>query len=278
MRMHRRCRLLTAGAVIWLFIAAGSAIAGDGPLPFIPGEKLTFELRWGFIPAGSAVLRVMPMTTIQGEPAYHFVMEARTNSIVDAFYKYRSRIDAYASLDMRRSLRYRKVSTVYSTRKEVNVSFNWDRMEAHYQRTKTEPDRKPKIDRDRRTELLPGTFDPLSAFYYARMQAMRTDKFFECPVTDGKKCVIARASVLRKELLSLDGKQLSTFLIEPELTQVEGVFEKSDDARVHIWISADFHQIPVRLQSKVVVGSFTGDLIEAVGLRPASPATVSLRD
>lgn len=278
MRIVRIGRLLTAAAAFWLLATAGPGAAEPLDVPFVPGETLTFELRWGFIPAGSAVLRVLPIETLQGEPVYHFVMEARTNSFVDAFYKYRSRIDAYASLDMERTIRYRKVSTVYSTRKAITVTFDWNRMEARYLREKTEPGKTPKIDRDYRTELLPGTFDPLSAFYFTRLMNFRENGSVERPVTDGKKCVIARASVIRKEKVTVDGKSCPTFLIEPELKHVEGVFEKSDDARVHIWVSADSHQIPVRLESKVVVGSFTGELIQARGLRRISPATALFAD
>jgi len=278
MRINRVCRWLTAVIALWLFIPAGYAAAEHPAVPFVPGETLTFKLRWGFIPAGSAVLRVLPMETLHGKPVYHFVMEARTNAFVDGFYKYRSRIDAYASPDMRRTLQYKKVTTVYSTRKEINVSFDWDRMEAHYVRETTEPGGRPEIDRDRRTELMPGTFDPLSVFYYARMLAFREKDRFERPVTDGKKCVIAQANVIKQEKLTIDGKPYPAFLIEPELKHVEGVFEKSDDAQVHIWISADSHQIPIRLKSKVVIGSFTGELTQAEGLRRSSPATALITD
>lgn len=278
MRMNRFCRWLAAAAVFWVLASAEYVAAQDTSVPFVPGETLTFELRWGFIPAGTAVLRVMPLETLDGKPVYHFVLEARTNSFVDGFYKYRSRIDAYASVDMRRSIRYKKVSTVYSTRKETTVRFDWNRMEARYLRETTEPGKPPEIDRDYRTELLPGTFDPLSAFYYTRMLAFREKDVFERPVTDGKKCVIARANVIKQEKLTIDGKRFPTFVIEPELQHVEGVFEKSDDARVQIWVSADSHQIPVRLESKVVIGSFTGELTQALGLRRTSPETAYFSD
>jgi hypothetical protein len=278
MRMERICRWLTAAVFLWFLVPATPAAAEPETIPFVPGETLTFELRWGFIPAGTAVLRIMPIETVDGEPVYHFVMEARTNSLVDAFYKYRSRIDAYASLDMSRSIRYQKITTVYSTRKAITVTFDWSRMKARYLRETTEPGQEPEIDRDRRTDLLPGTFDPLSAFYFSRMHTFCENGSFERPVTDGKKCVIAKANVIKKERLTVDGKSFPTFLIEPELKHIEGVFEKSDDARVQIWVSADAHQIPVRLESEVIIGSFTGELKKAHGLRRDSPATAFLSE
>ena len=55
MRMERICRWLTAAVVFWFLAPAVPAAAEPETIPFVPGETLTFELRWGFIPAGTAV-------------------------------------------------------------------------------------------------------------------------------------------------------------------------------------------------------------------------------
>ncbi len=80
--------------------------AAEIDFPFYPGEKLTFQLRWSLIPAGKAVLEVLPMETINGIKSYHFVMTAKTNSFVDVFYKFRTRIDAYTDIKMTCTLGY----------------------------------------------------------------------------------------------------------------------------------------------------------------------------
>ena len=59
--------------------------------PFVPGEKLTFVLKWGKIPAGKATLEVQAIEALNGETAYRFVMTARTNAFVDIFFKVRKR-------------------------------------------------------------------------------------------------------------------------------------------------------------------------------------------
>ncbi|MBW1778100.1 MAG: DUF3108 domain-containing protein, partial [Deltaproteobacteria bacterium] len=56
-------------------------------MPFSPGERLTFRLKWGFIPVGEAVLEVNPVTTFNGLPSYHFSVSAKSNAFVDIFYK-----------------------------------------------------------------------------------------------------------------------------------------------------------------------------------------------
>ena len=61
------------------------------------------------------------------------------------------------------------------------------------------------------------------------------------------------------------GKSYDAFLIIPDLKHVGGVFKESEKAKMQIWVTADSRQIPVRLKSKVVVGSFVGDLVKIEG-------------
>jgi hypothetical protein len=53
-----------------------------------------------------------------------------------------------------------------------------------------------------------------------------------------------------------------TWLIEPDIKDVGGVFEKSKNAKIQIWITNDERRIPVLLRSKVIVGSFYAELIK----------------
>ena len=110
---------------------------------------------------------------------------------------------------------------------------------------------------------MPGAFDPLSVFYFTRQLDVGPGAPIERPVSDGKKCVLATAMILRRETLHLNGKEYDTYLVEPNLKHVGGVFEKSKDAKIHIWVTADERRLLVKIRSKVVVGYFTGELITA---------------
>jgi len=44
------------------------------------------------------------------------------------------------------------------------------------------------------------------------------------------------------------------------------VFEKSKNAKIQVWVTADKRRMPVKIKSKVVVGSFVGELVSATGL------------
>jgi Protein of unknown function (DUF3108) len=252
----RICRSLKAGLLLIIILGWQMlCFAQDGTMPFYPGEKLTFQLKWGFIPAGEAVLEVCPITTIEGTPAYHFVMTARTNAFLDLFYKVRDRIDAYTDLDVTHSLVFRQRQEEGHTRRNIAVDYNWKDGEATCTH---DEEKKPAIS------LLPGCFDPLTIFYYARTQALKVNGTLERPVSDGKKCVLGRAMVKKRERLSVKGKDYDTFLIEPSIKEVGGVFKKSKNASIKVWVTADERHIPVRVKSKVAVGSFVGELEKVV--------------
>ncbi len=263
--LNRTIFIVSLTALIFSF-AAVNAAAGENQPAFFPGERLKFKLKWGFIPAGEAVLEVMPVETINGVKAYHFVMKARTNSFIDKIYKYRSRIDAYADLEMTHSLMYLKKTEEGKSTKEVQVQFDWEKNEAHYRRIKIKPGRTPKISkRDQRTALLPGSFDPLTVFYYTRQAKLGNNSLLEYPVTDGRRCVVARADIVKKVKIKVNGTNYDTFLVQPDLKHLEGVFKKSKNSKIHIWVTADGRRVPVKIKSKVFVGSFTGELVSIEG-------------
>jgi hypothetical protein len=232
--------------------------AGEKDFPFYPGEKLTFQLKWAIIPAGEGVLEVLPMETIDGVKAYHFLLTAKSNAFIDAIYKVRDRIDAYANTEMTHSILYKKKQDEGKTHRDVVVNFDWQNNKAQYTNFK---DKRPPID------ILSGSFDPLSAFYFVRLFDFQEKSKIERPVTDGKKCIIGKLSVVKRETLKLKSGTYDTYLIEPELKHIGGVFEKSKNAKIQLWVTADKRRIPVKIKSKVVVGSFVGELVSATGLK-----------
>jgi hypothetical protein len=240
--------------IIVLLLITGLPVnlnARESPFPFRPGERMVFGVRWAFIPAGEGILEVKPMEDFQGIPSYHFVFTARTNEFVDLIYKVRDRVDSWVDSGMTRSLRYKKRHQARS-KKEVTVRFDWDQRLAQYSLfdEKQEP-----------IPVRPGTFDPLSVFFAFRLYDPNTLKEIRIPVTDGKKCIPGGARVIRREQVDADGTTYDTFLVEPDLEHIGGVFKKSPNAKLKIWVTADHRHIPVRIESKVAVGSFVAELL-----------------
>ena len=66
---------------------------------------------------------------------------------------------------------------------------------------------------------------------------------------------------MRRETVEVPAGSFDTWLLEPSLEHVGGVFKKSPNARMRIWITADQRRILVKLSSKVIVGHFTAELL-----------------
>lgn len=234
-----------------VFVLCQVLYADVTAFPFIPGEKLTFRVRWAFITAGEAILEVRPLDTVKGIRAYHFVLTARTHPVVDLIYKVRDRIEGYTDDKMTRSVLYKETKEGKS-KKKVFVNFDWQKGEA--QRITDGKIAAP-------ITLMPGAFDMLSIYYAFRTHELKVGMEFAMPVTDGEKCVMGKAKVIRRENMKVPNGTYDAFLVEPDLEHIGGVFKRSKDAKIQIWVTADHRKIPVVLKSKVAVGSFVAKLI-----------------
>ena len=241
-----------------VLVPAALSFGSTQTLPFIPGEKLTFELRWENIPAGQAVFEVRPVKEHNGEPVHHFVLTASTNSTIDVFYKVRDKFESYTDLEMRNFILFKKKQREGSYKKDALAEFDGVTGQVRY--TLRGESKKP-------LEGVPaGTFDPLSAFYFIRMMDLKPGSSMERPITDGSKKFMGRIKVVGREMLTLESGTYDTFVVEPETTHIGGVFQESKNPKLRFWITADERRIPVRIKSKVVVGHFIVDLVAVEGI------------
>lgn len=238
-----------------LFFFPGLGRAEDHH-PFQPGEKMHFVLKYGLIPAGSATLEVQDMKVIQGIEAYHFVLTARSNSFIDLFFKVRDRIDSYADTEMNHSLYYKKDQKEGKTRRNIKVDFDWQNNKSTY----VNFDSEPKV-----INLLPGTFDPLSVFYFTRLLDFSEKDQFEHPVTDGEKNLMGVLRVIGTETIKVPAGIYDTVVLEPDLNKIEGVFSKKQRAKIKLWVTNDDRRLLVQMESEAVVGSFIGELVGVEG-------------
>jgi len=242
-------------AILMVWAGVQEVPAEEVPMPFKSGEKLTFDITWGGIPVGEAVLEVHPKENINGKEAHHFVLKAKTVGFVDLFFKVRNRIDAYTDLGMTRSVFF-KNELSGKHKRSVTIDFDWDNARIQRQDSKAEW---------KALYALPGSFDPLSVFYFTRIQDLKEKTAYERPVTDGKKNVIGRMKIVRRETIEVGGKKYDTFLLEPDTKHIGGVFKDSKNPKIQLWMTADKRRLLVKARSEVVVGSFVGELISAEG-------------
>ena len=247
-------RPFLAGLLCAPFLGARAATNDAEPrrAAFEVGEKLTYSLGWQFIVAGHATLEVLPDEDWEDRKARSFQMTAKTGKVADALFKVRDTLSSLAEHDVSRSLGYSKIQREGNTKRDVSVDFDWENLNAHYFEA---------LGGDTRvTPILENTLDPLSAFYFIRNQTFDVGSVIEGPMTDGKRCKIAKIEVVQRKTIKVNGKKHDAFKLIPDIQDVGGVFEKSEDAKLEIWCTADHRHIPVLLKSKVFVGSFKAEL------------------
>jgi len=234
-----------------LFFSTPFSSAGGKMLPFSVGEEIQYTVRWEMIRAGKAKVKILPFTTLKGEKVYHFLLEVKSSRYIDMFYKIRDRLEGFADLELSRSLLHKKTQSGKDKR-QVIVKFNWKKKTATYSDfgDKREP-----------IEIPLETVDPVSAFYRMRTLNFKTDQNLSFPVSDGKKCFIQKGEVIKKEKISLPSGTFDTYLIVLNVNHFSGVFKKSENPTVKLWVTADDRKIPVRIKVKVFIGSVIFDLV-----------------
>ena len=234
-------------AVLLVMGAAGRAQT----LPFQPGEKFYYEVRWETVPVARVSLEVGPFEYVRGEEAFHFVFRARTYPAVEILFPVDGYIEAFTDRDLTRSLKLQKDMREGRSQRIFQVDFDWERNIATYTSQRK---------RKRRIPLPEGTLDMLSILYYACSLPLETGLEVSRPLNSGKKTLLAKASVVRRETILVDGRLWPAFLINPDIREAGGVFAESKAPELTLWISADERRIPLKVVSKVWLGAFIIEL------------------
>ncbi len=245
--------LLTGG-----FIYIPGAVAGLGSetragrtdLPFSPGEVILYDVRWQQYWAGEASIRVLPTAQVKGAPAHHFEMVLKTNKFLDKFFKVREKIQGFAATDFSGSVAY-EYRAVGKKKKDIRLEFFPQNHTVVY--SNFDEIRDP-------IEIPDHCFDPLSSYFKLRTLELTEGQPLAFPVTDRKKFFSQKGELIGSEQITLKSGIYDTLVVVPYVTHFSGVFEKSKDPTVRVWISKDEKQIPIRIRIRVVVGSIYIDL------------------
>jgi len=231
---------------------APTAAAAPRDTPLRVGERLAYSLSWGMFTVGMLTLQVAGPAEAAGQPALHFVMEARTNSFGDKIYRVRNRSDSWLSPDMARTVAFTQRQEEGRTKRNLVLAFDWPGRQVT----------RHSDDRARRPVALEAdTFDPLGMLFALRALADFTQPSFSAPVTDGKRLSHGEVTIVKRERIKIQGKTWDAILVEPDMRGVGGVFEKSQGAKLQVWFSDDARRLPLKISSSVAVGRFTAELL-----------------
>ena len=231
------------------------------PLPFGPGERVDFRITYAHLLAGRAWVSVLPGEP-EGRPVLRFVAEARSQGFFAWLFRFRvdDRTVATWEPESGCSLAIEKRLSEGRAVREQSITFDREQGVALV----TDPKLK-----DARFAVGPCVLDVLSAFFVTRLRGVPETGELTLPVFDNGKHYQLGVRFLGRERLDLPGPlglKAATIVVEPSLLEGTGLFVKQ--GRLKIWLTDDARRIPVRMRSKVAIGSVSADL-EAY--TPASP-------
>jgi hypothetical protein len=216
------------------------------------GERLVFDVNYGLITAGEAIMQIPAYDSISGRKCYR--VEFAVNSLPSFSWIY-------------------KVEDRYLTFIDVETIAPW-RFEQHIREGSYRRDFVAEFDQVRRLAITPDSVyqvpeyvhDIMSAFYYARTidysgfqpgQGVTLYNFYK----DKSHELFVR--FLGRQELEVEAGTFRTIVVEPLVT--EGGLFKSE-GRVVVWLTDDERKMPVRVNTKVIIGSIDSELREYSGL------------
>jgi hypothetical protein len=221
---------------------------------FMVGEKLVFDVSYGMITAGEATLAIPEAVPVDGRETY--AVEVRVNSLPSFswIYKvediYRSFIDTQSIAPLRFEQRIREGT--YS--RDFVAEFDQAR---HRVRT----------NEGKEFEIPPYVHDIMSAFYYVRtidLSGRNTGDTINLQNFYKDKTHDLAVRILGRQELDVAAGKFNAIVLEP-MVREGGLFKS--EGRIVVWLSDDDLKIPLRINSKVVIGSIDTELREYSGLR-----------
>jgi hypothetical protein len=248
---------LTAFLALFAASATAAGQTGHAPAPFHPGERMEYAVSYGRIPAGELTIRVAGLETYEGRSVYHLVSEAKSNRAVSLLYELASQEESWLDAAGLYSLRYRRVSTENDKTREKDVRFDQQR----HLRIESDGETKPAS---------PRAVDQLAMIYYLRTLSVAPGKTFVLQNQADPDDNPLTVRILKRERIKVPAGSFDTWVVDIEVKTDSGVFKKGGENRV--WVTADERRVPVKISSKVGIGSFAAELVDYSRGQPVDSA------
>ena len=220
---------------------------------FQVGEKLTFDVKYGFVTAGIATMAVPQMRRISGREAYHVTFEVNSVPSFDWIYKVRDRYETYIDAKGLFPWRFEQHIREGGYSRDFSAFFDQRRGEAKTSEGEYEI---PKYVND-----IVSAFYLARTFDYSKMKIndrIHLKNFYKDKVYD------LDVRYLGKETVDVSAGTFDCIVVEP-LVQEGGLFKS--EGSIIVWLTDDALKIPVKVKTKVVIGSIDAELTGYEGLK-----------
>ena len=253
-------------------VAGWRGARADGPqtkaLRYVPnesfglGETLNYDVSYGFLTAGRATMAIDPALQFMNDhKCFHVAFDVASLSSFDWLYKVRDHYDTYIDIDGIYPVRFEQHIREGKYKRDFSATFD---QTAHTVSTT-----------DNSTYQVPEfVHDILSAYYFVRtldLKSMHKDDVVHLSNFYKNKTHELDVRILGRQQVEVEAGTFKCVVIEP-LVKEGGLFKS--EGRIVIWLSDDDRKIPVKVSTKVVIGSIDAVLTSYSGTRGPVAARV----
>ncbi len=229
------------------------------------GERLDYNVQYMGITGGKASFTIgTDAVQVQGHSCYDVRFDVASLESLDWLYRVRDRYRTYIDVGGLYPLKFEQRIREGNYRRDYTATFD---QVAH-----------KAVTSEGTFDVPAFVHDIVSAFYYVRTfdlkryrkgQSITLQNFF------GKKTHDLEVKVLGRQRVTVEAGVFDCVVIEP-LVQEGGLFKS--DGRIMIWLSDDDRKIPVKVSTKVLIGSIDAELTGYRGLRGPLSARVAAKE
>ena len=261
--------VLSAASQDTLKVAADSTTSGvkSSPTPsfrtvenkaFGLGERLLFNVGYGFLHAGEAEMTVAAIETVFNRPCYRMTFDVRSTGAFSVIYKVQDHYESLIDVAGLFPWKFEQHIREGGYRRDFSAVFDQYKGKA--------------ITADNEYDIPEYVHDVVSALYFVRtldfsgrrpgarqhLQNFYKDQTYPLDV-----------KYLGRQTVEVDAGTFDCVIIEP-LVKEGGLFKS--EGRIIIWFTDDDLKIPVKVSTKVLIGSIDAELKEYSGVLGPIPA------
>ncbi len=225
------------------------------------GERLVFDVNFGFITAGEAVMTIPSYDSIASRKCYRIQFTVNSLPSFSWIYKVEDRYLTFIDVQAIAPLRFEQHIHEGSFTRDFVAEFDQQKRIA-----RTSGGQYP---------IQQYVHDILSAFYFVRtvdFSSFKTGDMMTLYNFYGDKSYELGVRFLGRQDLEVAAGTFRTIVVEP-LVKEGGLFKS--EGRIVVWLTDDAVKMPVRVNTKVVIGSIDTELREYSGL--VAPLTARVR-
>jgi len=213
-------------------------------------ERLVYDVSWTGIKAGTAIQEV---STQGGE--LHIVSTVHSAGWINPFFPVDDRTESVLS----KSGGPEALGMPRSYHEKINEGRTHTLKQAQFDPVRLKVDTRDFIKNTEKSDPISArTFDSLSCIYFVRSSELVLGKSLYIDIYDCKRLWNTEVQVVRREEISTPLGRFKTIVVKP-LLKSEGFFARTGD--VTVWLTDDRLRIPVKMTTKVKLGSITATLV-----------------